>query len=194
VNGDARSRLIEEHMPLVAALAHRYDRRGEQLEDLVQVGALGLIKAVDRFRPERGVALGAFAAPTIVGEIKHHLRDRTWPLSVPRRVRESRAPSEFVGPATEAEAAAGDDETLSGVENRALLEPAFRALHERERRILELRFFADLSQVEIARELGISQVHVSRTLQGALEKLRNALGAPEPALTRSAKATNGGPS
>jgi RNA polymerase sigma-B factor len=99
-----------------------------------------------------------------------------------------------VGPATGAEAAAGDDETLSGVENRALLEPAFRALHERERRILELRFFADLSQVEIARELGISQVHVSRTLQGALEKLRNALGAPEPALTRSAKATNGGPS
>jgi RNA polymerase sigma-B factor len=193
VNGDARSRLIEEHMPLVAALAHRYDRRGEQLEDLVQVGALGLIKAVDRFRPERGVALGAFAAPTIVGEIKHHLRDRTWPLSVPRRLRESRAPSEFVAPEAEADAG-GDDETFSEVEDRALLELAFRALHERERRILELRFFADLSQVEIADELGISQVHVSRILQGALEKLRGVLGEPEQALTRAVKATNGGAS
>jgi RNA polymerase sigma-B factor len=194
VNGDARSRLIEEHMPLVAALAHRYDRRGEQLEDLVQVGALGLIKAVDRFRPERGVALGAFAAPTIVGEIKHHLRDRTWPVSVPRRLRESRAPSEFVAPEAEADAAGGDDETFSEVEDRALLELAFRALHERERRILELRFFADLSQVEIADELGISQVHVSRILQGALKKLRGVLGEPEQALTRAVKATNGGAS
>jgi RNA polymerase sigma-B factor len=192
VNGDARSRLIEEHMPLVAALAHRYDRRGEQLEDLVQVGALGLIKAVDRFRPERGVALGAFAAPTIVGEIKHHLRDRTWPLSVPRRLRESRAPSEFVAAEAEADAAGDDDESFSEVEDRALLERALGALGERERRILELRFFGDLSQVEIAKELGISQVHVSRIQHGALEKLRRALGAPEQALTRSAQATNGG--
>ena len=186
MNGDARSRLIEEHMPLVAALAHRYDRRGEQLEDLVQVGALGLIKAVDRFRPERGVALGAFATPTIVGEIKHHLRDRTWPLSVPRRLRESRAPSEFVAPEAEAEAAGRDDETFGEVEDRALLERALRALEARERRILELRFFGDLSQVEIAEELGISQVHVSRIQHGALEKLRHALG--------THPATNGGPS
>ncbi|MGH3006337.1 MAG: sigma-70 family RNA polymerase sigma factor [Gaiellaceae bacterium] len=201
MNGDPRSRLIEEHMPLVTALAHRYDHRGEQLEDLVQVAALGLIKAVDRFRPERGVALGAFAAPTIVGEIKHHLRDRTWPLSVPRRLRESRAPSEFVAPEMEAEAAGGDDETLSEVEDRALLEPALGALQERERRILQLRFFADLSQVEIAEEEGISQVQVSRILRDALEKLRGSIGAPDPALTRPdgsstfedvTKATNGG--
>lgn len=192
MNGDARGRLIEEHMPLVAALAHRYDRRGEQLEDLVQVGALGLIKAVDRFRPERGVALGAFAAPTIVGEIKHHLRDRTWPLSVPRRLRESRAPSEFVAPEAEADAAGEDDETFTEVEDRALLERALGALEERERRILELRFFGDLSQVEIAKELGISQVHVSRIQHGALEKLRSVLAAPDTVLKTSAKATNGG--
>lgn len=192
MNGDARGRLIEEHMPLVAALAHRYDRRGEQLEDLVQVGALGLIKAVDRFRPERGVALGAFAAPTIVGEIKHHLRDRTWPLSVPRRLRESRAPSEFVAPEAEADAAGEDDETFTEVEDRALLERALGALGERERRILELRFFGDLSQVEIAKELGISQVHVSRIQHGALEKLRSVLAAPDTVLKTSAKATNGG--
>ncbi len=192
MNGDARGRLFEEHMPLVAALAHRYDRRGEQLEDLVQVGALGLIKAVDRFRPERGVALGAFAAPTIVGEIKHHLRDRTWPLSVPRRLRESRAPSEFVAPEAEADAAGEDDETFTEVEDRALLERALGALGERERRILELRFFGDLSQVEIAKELGISQVHVSRIQHGALEKLRSVLAAPDTVLKTSAKATNGG--
>lgn len=201
MNGDARERLIEEHMPLVTALAHRYDRRGEQLEDLVQVGALGLIKAVDRFRPERGVTLGAFAVPTIVGEIKHHLRDRTWPLSVPRRLRESRAPSDFVAPEADAEAAGNDDETLTEAEDRALLAPGLRALDERERRILELRFFADLSQAEIGDELGISQVRVSRILGGALEKLRGAIGQPEPALTRSearstfeggTNATNGG--
>jgi RNA polymerase sigma-B factor len=183
---DTRSRLIEEHLPLVTALAQRYERRGEHLEDLVQVGVLGLIKAVDRFRPERGVALGAFAAPTIVGEIKHHLRDRTWPLSVPRRLRESSTPSEFVASEAEAEEAPETEETLADAEDRAVLEPALRALDERERRILELRFFADLSQVEIADELGISQVHVSRLQRGALDKLRGAIGPPEPALSRSA--------
>jgi RNA polymerase sigma-B factor len=180
---DTRSRLIEEHLPLVTALARRYDRRGEQLEDLVQVGVLGLIKAVDRFRPERGVALGAFAVPTIVGEIKHHLRDRTWPLSVPRRIRESSMPSEFVAPEAEAEGAPETQEPLADAEDRAVLEPAVQTLDEREQRVLALRFFADLSQVEIANELGISQVHVSRLERGALEKLRGTIGSPEPTLT-----------
>jgi len=86
---ESRERLIEEHLPLVESLARRYVRRGEQLEDLVQVGTIGLIKAVDRFEPARGVGLAAFAVPNIVGEIKRHLRDRCDPIRVPRRYQET---------------------------------------------------------------------------------------------------------
>ena len=82
---DARDRLIELHLPLVRALARRFARRGEQLEDLVQVGAVGLIKAIDRYDPARGSSLTAYAVPTIVGEIRRHLRDSTQPLRLPRR-------------------------------------------------------------------------------------------------------------
>src|SRR5688572_11914975 len=81
---DARDRLIELHLPLVRALARRFARRGEQLEDLVQVGAVGLIKAIDRYDPARGSSLTAYAVPTIVGEIRRHLRDSTQPLRLPR--------------------------------------------------------------------------------------------------------------
>ena len=76
---EARRLAIEQHLPLVYAVARRFAHRGEPLEDLVQVGALGLIKAVDRFDPARGVTLGAYAAPTIAGEIRRHLRDRVDP-------------------------------------------------------------------------------------------------------------------
>src|SRR5262249_2930832 len=87
----ARERLIEAYLPLVASLARRYAHRGERLEDLVQVGAIGLIKAVDRFDPAHGVELSAFAVPNILGEIKRHLRDRTGPIRVPRRHQEAGA-------------------------------------------------------------------------------------------------------
>ena len=86
----SRERLIEEQLPLVESLARRYVHRGEQLEDLVQVGTIGLIKAVDRYEPERGVELTAFAVPNILGEIKRHLRDRCGPIRVPRRSTTSR--------------------------------------------------------------------------------------------------------
>ena len=79
-----RERLILEHMPLVRALARRYANRGEPLDDLVQVGTIGLIKAIDRFDPSRGSALASFATPTILGEIRRHFRDRTWMVHVPR--------------------------------------------------------------------------------------------------------------
>ena len=85
---EARERLIEQQLPLVESLARRYTHRGERLEDLVQVGTIGLIKAVDRYEPARGVELSAFAVPNILGEIKRHLRDRCGPIRVPRRYQE----------------------------------------------------------------------------------------------------------
>ena len=71
-----------------ARLAARYAGRGEQVEDLVQVGAIGLIKAIDRFDLDRGVELTTYAVPTIVGEIRRHFRDKAWALHVPRRLKE----------------------------------------------------------------------------------------------------------
>src|ERR1700689_4512872 len=84
----ARGQLIEENLALVRAMARRYAGRGEQYEDLVQIGTIGLIKAIDRFDPERGVELQSYAIPMIVGEIKRHFRDRSWAVHVPRRLKE----------------------------------------------------------------------------------------------------------
>src|SRR6266566_1820225 len=86
----ARERLIQQYLPLVKSLARRYSLRGEQYEDLVQVGCIGLIKAVDRFDLERRAEFGAFAIPNVAGEIKRYLRDRGWPIKVPRRLQELR--------------------------------------------------------------------------------------------------------
>jgi RNA polymerase sigma-B factor len=89
-NGDAaaREQLIERYLPLVQTLARRFANRGEQLEDLVQVGTLGLLATIDRFDLARDVEFTGFAIPTIVGEIKNHLRDRASPVRVPRRIHE----------------------------------------------------------------------------------------------------------
>ena len=86
-----RERLIMEHLPLVRGLARRYAERGEPLDDLVQVGTIGLIKAIDRFDPGRGFKLASFATPTILGEIRRHFRDRSWTVRVPRGIQEARA-------------------------------------------------------------------------------------------------------
>jgi RNA polymerase sigma-B factor len=86
-----RERLIVEHLPLVRGLARRYANRGEPLDDLAQVGTIGLIKAIDRFDPSRGVKLSSFATPTILGEIRRHFRDRSWTVRVPRGIQEARA-------------------------------------------------------------------------------------------------------
>lgn len=86
-----RERLIVEHLPLVRGLARRYADRGEPLDDLVQVGTIGLIKAIDRFEPDRGFKLASFATPTILGEIRRHFRDRSWTVRVPRGIQEARA-------------------------------------------------------------------------------------------------------
>lgn len=86
-----RERLIVAHLPLVRSLARRYLMRGESLEDLVQVGSEGLIKAIDRFDPERGVTLATFATPTILGEIRHHFRDRIRAIHMPRSLQDAQA-------------------------------------------------------------------------------------------------------
>ena len=87
----AREELIERHLPLVRSLARRYAGRGEALEDIEQVGAIGLIKAIDRFELERDVSLATYATPNVVGEIKRHFRDKGWAIRVPRALQELNA-------------------------------------------------------------------------------------------------------
>ena len=86
----ARDDLITLHIPLVQYLARRFRDRGEPIEDLTQVGMIGLLKAVDRFDLERGVELATYATPTVIGEIKRHFRDKGWAIRVPRRLQELR--------------------------------------------------------------------------------------------------------
>jgi RNA polymerase sigma-B factor len=228
---EAREQLIEQYMSLVRSLARRYSYRGEQLEDLVQIGAIGLIKAVDRFDLDRGVELTTYATPNIIGEIKRHFRDRGWSVRVPRGLQElniqlsrlleeltvqlGRSPTigelakaanvteEEVLEALESgraysslslSAGGGQDdegeldplESLGTVEHayevsedRAVLAPGFRALDDRERKILHLRFFEGQTQSQIAQQVGISQMHVSRLIRRSLEKIRDAIAAEE---------------
>ena len=91
MTGPDREALILAHLPLVRSLARRYANRGESLDDLVQVGTVGLIKAVDRYDPARGHALASFAAPTILGEIRRHFRDRAWSVRPPRSLQDAHA-------------------------------------------------------------------------------------------------------
>jgi RNA polymerase sigma-B factor len=221
---EARERLIEQYLPLVRSLARRYSYRGEQLEDLVQVGCIGLIKAIDRFDVDRGVELTTYATPNIIGEIKRHFRDKGWSIRVPRGLQElnvklsklieeltvqfERSPTipelakaasveeEEVLEALETGQAystlslsapsSGDDnedldplESLGALEpeyevseDRAVLAPGLRVLDERERKILQLRFYDGLTQSQIAQQVGISQMHVSRLIRRSLEKMR----------------------
>jgi len=221
----ARERLIQQYMPLVKSLARRHSRGGEQYEDLVQVGCIGLIKAVDRFDPERA-EFGAFAIPNVAGEIKRYLRDRAGLIRIPRRLQEVRQgvfacsaelTAQLDRPATipeiaersgvaepEVEAALAADRARSPVslstpepqagddgygdlepqleggyergEQRALLAAGFRVLDVHERRLLHLRYFAGLSEPQIAREVGLSQINVSRMTRRALVKLRAEIG------------------
>lgn len=167
-----RRRLIERHLPLVRSVARRYAGGDEPLEDLVQVGAIGLIKAVDRYDAERGTSFGAYAAPFIAGEIRHHLRDRCSPVRIPRRLQQEGVRVVAVGLDC-----AGDThaDPMAQAHDRLAIRAALRALRPRERRIVQLRFVEDLSQAQIARRTGLSQVHVSRVLRGALTRLRDEL-------------------
>ena len=87
-DAQAREQLVERFLPLARQLARRYQRAGEPLDDLLQVASLGLIKAIDRFDPDREIAFSSYAVPTILGEIKRYFRDRTWAVRVPRDLQE----------------------------------------------------------------------------------------------------------
>ncbi|WP_053226346.1 sigma-70 family RNA polymerase sigma factor [Solirubrobacter soli] len=218
----AREAIVRHFMPLARHLARRY-QHAEDLEDLEQVAALGLVKAVDRFQPERGLAFTSFAFPTILGELKRHLRDHGWSVRPPRGVQElaarvgrhaadlhaelgrSAAPAELakladstvehVLEALQAATArhalsldqtgfgdaeqdtrrfevAIDEAGFATAEDAALLEVLMRALPERERLVLHLRFNEDLTQSRIGEIVGVSQMHVSRIVRNSLEQLR----------------------
>ncbi|WP_344140419.1 SigB/SigF/SigG family RNA polymerase sigma factor, partial [Luedemannella flava] len=206
--------------PLATSLANRFANRGETHDDLTQTATIGLIKAVDRFDPTRGVEFAAYAVPTIVGEIKRHFRDHTWDVRVPRRIQELRlqvaeaantltntlhrepTPADIAThlgitetdvrdgltgagaynaislqtptrPGTDSGGEIGDllgdtDPDLDLTELRATLAPALATLDERERRILGLRFYHNMTQSQIADQIGVSQMHVSRLLTRAL--------------------------
>jgi RNA polymerase sigma-B factor len=174
---EARRKLIERHLPLVRSLARRLCGNGDQLDDLTQVGAVGLIKAVDRFDPARGSSLAAYATPTIVGEILRHVRDTGQPVHVPRSDREAgvnvrTVPFDETGPFDDR-----FERTAPGPgEERVLIECGLRALPRRQRRIVHLHYFGNLSQRRIAGELGLSQVHVSRLLRESLGRMREEIG------------------
>ncbi|UGY94390.1 SigB/SigF/SigG family RNA polymerase sigma factor [Streptomyces gobiensis] len=232
-DGPEREALCQEvvraWMPMAQRLARHFRNRGESIEDLEQVAALGLVKAVRRYEPGRGSAFESFAVPTIVGEVKRHFRDHMWGLHVPRRVQElrnrvrtahrrvstrldGRTPSvqqlaEISG-LTEEEVRTGAealdsystlslDAELPGsddgyslmdalgtaepgydlVVDRESVKPRLAGLPERERKILYLRYFCDMTQSNIAEQLGISQMHVSRLLSRTCERLHNEIEA-----------------
>ncbi|MEU3373698.1 RNA polymerase sigma factor SigF [Streptomyces sp. NPDC006660] len=225
-----RNTLVELNLALVKFAASRFRSRSEPMEDIIQVGTIGLIKAIDRFECDRGVEFPTFAMPTIVGEIKRFFRDTSWSVRVPRRLQELRLDlakagdelaqqldrSATVGELAErlgitkeevvegmaasnaytassldaqpeeddTEGALSDrigyeDHDLEGVEYIESLKPLIARLPARDRKILSLRFVANMTQSEIGEELGISQMHVSRLLSRTLRVLRKGLTVEE---------------
>lgn len=216
-----RNELVEHHRSLADALARRYADRGEPLDDLVQVALLGLVKAVERFDPDKGIPFAGFAVPTVTGELRRHFRDHTWAVKVHRRAKDlhvripavsdrltaalgrTPTPSELaeeVGctideliealDAGTAYRTTSTDTVEGGMAasyalDRAAGAPAFESedrlqlaqllaeLPERDRTIIGLRYFEDLSQSEIAERVGVSQVHVSRLLRAALGQMQS---------------------
>ncbi|MFI6080313.1 SigB/SigF/SigG family RNA polymerase sigma factor [Streptomyces sp. NPDC051217] len=229
-----RAEVICAWLPMAYRLASRFRQRGEALEDLRQVAAVGLVNAVDRYDPGLGNAFASYAVPTITGEIKRHFRDRMWSVHVPRRVQELRttvraARAELSagcldGLPTDTDVAAHTglslEEVREGMEalnsyralstdanvrgtagglplgdtlgdvdaafdlivDRESVKPGLRQLPERERVVLYLRFYLDITQSAIADELGISQMHVSRLISQSCRRVREDV-MREPAVT-----------
>ncbi|MFR9794296.1 RNA polymerase sigma factor SigF [Streptomyces sp. MS06] len=219
-----RDEIVRAWLPMAERLAARFRSRGENHEDLRQVAALGLVKAVDRYDPDRGKAFESYAVPTVTGEIKRHFRDHTWTVHVPRRVQDLRnrvrlarqelaqtsggsrptvaeiaahariseedvrvgleALESFTALSLDAELPGGEDgyalgdllgspdPALDTVVDREAVRPRLAALPERERAILYMRFFGDMTQSRIAEELGLSQMHVSRLINRSCSRLR----------------------
>jgi RNA polymerase sigma-B factor len=222
----AREELVRRFIPLARDLALRYSYTDEPIDDLLQVACLGLIKAIDRFDPDRGTRFTSYAAPTILGELKRHFRDKGWALHVPRDLQErslalsreaetlsktlgrsptirelatslgcsveaaleaSEAAASYEAASLDAPATRDDDEAatlldLLGdsdtsyelVESRDAIASTWQALPDLERTVVELRFTHDLTQREIGERIGYSQMHVSRLLRRALNRLEHA--------------------
>jgi RNA polymerase sigma-B factor len=223
-----REELVDRFMPLARRLAARYAGGAEPFDDLVQVASVGLVKAIDRFDPDRGTAFSTFAVPTILGELKRHFRDRGWSVHVPRDVQErilkvERALAELPArlghpptvheiaerieatdeevleamhaaqghhavsldaassladgdePAPLGERIGSEDQSFETVEYGATIEPVLEDISQRDRKVLHLRFVEDMTQSEIADEVGVSQMHVSRILRATVDRLREEL-------------------
>lgn len=221
-----REELVRRFLPLARSLAMRYAGGVEPTDDLMQVASLGLMGALDRYDPSRGVPFAAFAGPTVLGELRRHFRDRVWTLRVPRGLQErirdveeaithlgsilERSPTvaeiaerlelaeDAVLEALEAsdarrtmsldqptavdepgDSSIGDrvgdeDPGFELVAERSAIGAGARVLSDLEREVLRLRFVEDLTQSRIAEEVGYSQMHVSRILRRALERVRAA--------------------
>jgi RNA polymerase sigma factor (sigma-70 family) len=152
-----REELVDRFMPLARRLAARYAGGAEPFDDLVQVASVGLVKAIDRFDPERGTAFSTFAVPTILGELKRHFRDRGWSVHVPRDVQERILKVE---------------RAMAELPAKLGHSPTVQEISDRDRKVLHLRFVEDMTQSEIAERVGVSQMHVSRILRATIEKLR----------------------
>lgn len=218
-----RNQLVEANLGIAAAVARKFVGRGVEYDDLYQVASFALLKAIERYDPDRGVKLTSFVVPSITGEIKNYFRDRSRAIRLPRkgseglaRVEEARAKlhARLLREPTYAELAAEaglemdelieilemrgaalpasmdeareDDvslgETLgtteegyARIESRDAVRSLLAALPETERRIIELRFFAGKSQREVAAELNVSQMTVSRAERRALGNMRETL-------------------
>lgn len=235
-----RNRLIEAHQSLVEGMASRFCRRGAPLEDLIQVASIGLIQALDRYDPHRGVKFTTYAVSTIVGEIKHYFRDCTWSIKVPRQLQEiaanlnridemltrklGRSPTvgelaahfgvseEEVSESIELDRAytpysldaemgsengevndrlrdllGRPDERLHAIVEHSPLYRALAGLEERKQWILQRRYLEEWTQIEVSRELGVSQMHVSRLEREALRELRLKLSREQAAFERTAR-------
>jgi len=222
----AREELVRRGIMLVHHIAHRFARRGVEHDELVQVGSIGLVNAIDRFDPARGVKFSSFAVPHIAGEMQRYFRDHAGQIRITRRIQENlvqvnacveeltlslqRSPRideivswtglsaeevlDAVGSRQhrrlqsldEPVAGRGDDQThgdlvasrepgFDQVDARLTVEPVIERLQERDRRALDLRFRHGLTQREIAENLGVSQMEVSRTLSRVLGVMREGL-------------------
>ena len=194
-NGDlqARETFVKGNLRLVLSVIQRFNNRGENVDDLFQVGCIGLIKAIDNFDLSQNVQFSTYAVPMIIGEIRRYLRDNN-SIRVSRSLKELDLPKEDVVFALDAiadpvslfepiyhdggEAIYVMDQVKdtknvdeNWLENIALSE-AMKHLDEREKHILNLRFFQSRTQMEVAEEIGISQAQVSRLEKSALKQLR----------------------
>jgi RNA polymerase sigma-B factor len=222
---ECRTAIIESYLPMASRLARRFRNRGPSMDDLIQVARLGLVGAVERFEPQRGVDFTPYAVTTILGELKRYFRDTTWAIRVPRALQEQhlminaasadfsqqtgRAPtptelSSVLGlavkdvksalhagaayralsldaapstPGHVAEEYLRDETTGIAPEDWVPVAAAVRRLPERDRQVIYLRFFEDLSQSDIAEQIGVSQMQVSRILSRTLRVLHDELGA-----------------